>query len=347
VEVAFLAGTDSAVKVIYHVLGASARKEVEVFPFKLSVSSAQDELLANKKPNAQEFPFLAVDDVTKTITIKPGAWKVDRTMVLPAGYRCVATTPLALDITNGAEIISYATLHWKGHEDAAIDVFSTDSSSHGVHVIDAAGMSTLDRVSFRSLTRYTFDQDRSGDVSFHKSDAVISTVLFGGTGATLFDASACSIALDGCRFIGGSDQTEFHFADVTITDCVFQAANDDALSTEGGSLKCKNVVVVGGSGIALKGSRGARIIADDPSIERMATAFEGREGAKLFITGGSVKDVEQVAEAKKKEMRYGPVRIELNKVTITNAKQDFKRGEESIISVDGKTVGEGQAAKGT
>jgi hypothetical protein len=60
-----------------------------------------------------------------------------------------------------------------------------------------------------------------------------------------------------------------------------------------------------------------------------------------------VKDVDLVAEAKKKEMRYGPVRIELNKVTITNAKQEFKKGEASIINVDGKAVGESKASKGT
>lgn len=347
-EVVFLAKEDSATKVIYHVLGASVSKEVEVFPFKMSVSSAQDELLVGMKPNAQEFPFLAVDDVAKTITIKPGAWKVDRSMVLPAGYRCVASAPLELDVVNGAEIISYASLSWKGMDEAYIKVFSTDSSSHGVHVIDAVGTSTLDHVSFHSLTRYKYDQERSGDVSFHNSDAVISDVFFRGTGATLFDASVCSITMSKCWFEGGSDQAEFHFADVNVRETIFQHPSDDAISVEGGAATLKKVGAFGraGSGIGIKGTRAARIIVEGVTIEQMGMGFEGREGSKLFITDGSVKDVELVAEAKKKEMRYGPVRIELNKVTIINAKKDFKKGEESIINVDGKAIGE-KSAGGT
>jgi hypothetical protein len=344
-EVAFLTKDDSATKVIYHVPGASVRKEAEVFPFKLSVSSAQDELLVGMKPNPQEFPFLAVDDVAKTITIKPGAWKVDRTIVLPSGYRCVASAPLELDIVNGAEIISYGSLHWKGMEDAYLKVFSTDSSSHGVHVIDAAGTSTLDRVAFTSLTRYKYDQERSGDVSFHKSDAVISDVFFRGTGATLFDGSVCSITMSKCWFEGGSDQAEFHFADVNVRETIFQHPGDDAVSVEGGAATLKKIGAFGrtGSGVGIKGTRSTRIIAEGVSIEQMGMAFEGREGAKLFITDGRVEGVDLVAEAKKNEMRYGPVRIDLTKVTITNAKQDYKRGEESLINVDGKAVGEGKA----
>ncbi|MBP7513765.1 MAG: CotH kinase family protein [Flavobacteriales bacterium] len=347
-EVAFPAKDDSAAKVIYHVLGASERKELEVFPFKLSISGAQDELLASRKPNAPEFGFLAVDDVARTITIKPGAWKVDRTMVLPAGYRCVASAPLELDIVNGAEIISYAMLDWKGQGDEYVEVFSTDSSSHGVHVIDAVGTSTLDHVSFRSLTRYKYDQERSGDVSFHKSDVTFKDVFFRGTGATLFDASSCTVTMEKCWFEGGSDQAEFHFADVSMREMIFQYPGDDAVSIEGGQVNAKKIAVAGkpGPGIGIKGTRGARLIAEGLTIERMGQAFEGREGSKLFVTDAEVKDVDLVAEAKKKEMRYGPVVIELNKVTITNAKQDFKKGEESIINVDGKKVGE-KSAGGT
>lgn len=340
VEVRFLAQGDSIARIVYHFVGASVRRSLDVFPFVLSVSSAQDDLLVNRSPNPGDFPFLAVDDASRTITIKPGVWVVERTMILPEGYRCVARSPLKLDIVKGAEIISYSSLDWQGQEDAYIEVFSTDSSSHGVHVIDAPGNSMLDHVIFRSLTRYKYDQERSGDVSIHKSDAVISNVQFSGTGATLFDASVCSVSLESCRFIGGSDQTEFHFADVTLTGCDFKAAADDAISSEGGVLRIKQAVVVGGSGIALKGSRGARIIAEAISIERMATAFEGREGAKLDVTKAAIKNVGLIGEAKKKELRYGPVRIELRELTITNAKAEFKRGAESIINVDGKPAGE-------
>ena len=341
-NVAFLTTEDSVAKVIYHVLGSSVRKTVDVFPFKLSVSAAQDELLVGLRPNAAEFPFLVVDEAARTITIKPGVWTIDRTLVLPAGYRCSATAPLRLNLVNGAELISYAALDWRGLEEDAIQVFSADSSSRGVHVIDAVGRSVLGHVAFRSLTRYAYDQPRSGDVSFHRSDAALTDVLFSGTGATLLDASLCTIALSDCRFEGGSDQAEFHFAEVDLRSTTFHHPADDAVSVEGGAIAMQQVGIIGraGSGIAVKGSRHARITANGTTVERMKVAFEGREGAKCYFTAGSVKEVDLVAEAKKHEMRYGPVRMELNKVSITNAKEDYKKGEDSILNVDGKAMEE-------
>lgn len=345
-EVSFLAKEDSASKMIYHVLGSSVHKELDVFPFKLSVSSAQDELLVGFKPNAQEFPFLAMDEVAKTITIKPGAWEVDRTMVLPAGYRCVASGPCKLDITHGAELISYSALAWNGIEDGGIQVFSTDSSSHGVHVIGAAGTSSLAHVEFRSLTRYKYDQDRSGDVSFHSSPVLIDQCWFHGTGTTLLDISTTKTRISSSTFAGGSDQLELHFADATIAGCTFAVAHDDAISCEGGGLSAKGVNIRSAMGIALKGTRAARITLDGFEVLRSGAGFEGREGSKLYVSNGRIEEVDLVAEAKKKEMRYGPVRIDLTKVTITSAKQEFKRGEESIINVDGKVVEE-KSAGGT
>ena len=345
-EVGFLASADSATGVICHVLGASERKEVEVFPFELSVSSAQDGLLVGMKPNAQDFPFLAVDEVSRTITIKPGAWNVDRTMVLPPGYRCVASGPLKLDITHGAELISYSPLAWNGLEDGGIRVFSTDSSSHGVHVIDASGTSSLAHVEFHSLTRYTYDQERSGDVSFHSSPVEIDQCWFHGTGATLLDVSTTTARITSSTFAGGSDQLELHFVNATVNGCTFAAAHDDAVSCEGGSFSGKDLNVRSSSGIAFKGTKAARITVERFEVLRSGSAFEGREGSKLFMSNGKIDAVDRVAEAKKKEMRYGPVRIDLNKVTITNAKAEFKKGEESIINVDGKVVGE-KSAGGT
>ncbi|MBL0043491.1 MAG: CotH kinase family protein [Flavobacteriales bacterium] len=336
-------------EVMYRVLGASRRKMMPVFPFIMSVSAAQDELLAGMKPNPQEFDFLAIDEVSRTITIKPGSWSMGHTLVIPAGYRCTATGPLKLELSNGAEIISYSALQWKGLDEAGIQIFSTDSSSRGVHVIGASDRSVLSYCVFANISRFAYDQPRSGDLSFHKSDATFDHCFFTGTGATLLDASTCAITLTNCRFDHGSDQLETHFAQVSMTDVIFELAKDDAISVEGGIAELNKIGIGGrdGSGVGVKGSKGARITVTNLNLNKMSTAFEGREGAKLSITNARVEEVDQVVEAKKSEMRYGPVRVDLKKVTITNAKSEFKCGAGSSITLDGKKVGETKAAGGT
>ena len=347
VQVVFPVVNDSAVRVVYHILGASEHRTVDVFPFALSASSAQDELLAYQRPNAAEFPFIAIDEPGRTITLKPGSWRVERSLIIPAGYRCVAAAPLKLDLVNGAELISYSPLYWTGLEDAPIEVFSTDSTSRGVHVIDAAAGSTLHRVEFRHLTRYAYDQPRSGDVSFHASPVAITNCWFRGTGSTLLDISIGDARISDCAFGGGSDQLETHFANVQLAQVVFGDAHDDALSAEGGLVNAKAVEVRSARGIAIKAIKGARVQAEEVQVLRSGTGFEGREGARLQVTGLRLDAVERVAEAKKEELRYGPVKIDLTKVQGDVDPARFKCASGSTIRVDGKKVGEGKAVKGT
>jgi CotH kinase protein len=351
VEIAFVGVTrmDSTLNVSCHVLGSSTRRSVDVFPFSLSVSAAQDALLAHKKPNPHEFTFLAVDEAAKTITVKPGAWRMDHTLVLPAGYRCVATGPLRLDLVNGAEIISYASLAWKGLDEAFIDVFSTDSSSHGVHVIGAVAASALSFVAFRDLTRFVEDQDRSADVSFHQSDVVMDHCLFTGNGATLLDASVCALTLTNSNFDHGSDQLETHFVQLQLKNVNFELAADDAFSAEGGVASFEGISIGGGdaSGVGIKGTKGARITVVDMKLDKMEVAFEGREGAKLTIVNAEVEEVVRLAEAKKADMRYGPVRIDMKNVKVSGVKEEDTCGQGSYITLDGKNVGTAKSAKGT
>jgi hypothetical protein len=333
----------------YRVLGAKRRKIMPVFPFSMSTSAMQDRLLAGKGPNPQEFNFVAVDDEARTITIKPGAWTVDRTLVLPKGYRCIARGPLQLDLVKGAEVISYAAVHWRGTEDAPIEILSTDSSSHGVHVIGAETVSLLSYVTFSDLTRYAFEQERSGDVSFHASHVVMEHCLFTGHGATLLDVSSGDLSMSSCRFDHGSDQLKTHFANVKLNGVNFEWAKDDAISVEGGIADLKKISIGGGdgSGVGIKGTKGARITCADLNLDKMSVAFEGREGSKLIISNGRVADVGRLAEAKKAEMRYGPVRIELKNVKVVDVKEEDKCGEGSVITIDGRKMGEAKVAAGT
>ncbi|MBK8497402.1 MAG: hypothetical protein IPL52_00965 [Flavobacteriales bacterium] len=329
------------------VLGASTQREVEVFPHTFSVSADQDRLLRDRTPNAKEFDFLVVDELAKTITIKPGAWKLDRTMVLPSGYRCMAVSPLKLDIVAGAEMISYSRLQWSGSPDMPIIIHSSDSSSHGVHVIDAEGRSQLHRVVFSDLTRYKYDQERSGDVSFHRSAVSFKQCVFAGTGATLLDVSVCAVDLDACRFDHGSDQFESHFAQVTMNDATFELAHDDAISIEGGSAALNKVFIGGGKGIGVKGTKGAHVTATDLHIDRMGKGLEGRQGARMQVSTMDAQEVPVIADAQKREMRYGPVAIELKGLKADATDASYEVGEGSSITLDGKRVGFQKAKEGT
>ena len=127
-----------------------------------------------------------------------------------------------------------------------------------------------------------------------------------------------------------------------------ELAGDDAISVEGGSADLKGIAIGGwdDSGVGVKATKSARVTVSDLDMDVMATAFEGREGARLTVTKADVRTVGLVALAKKKEMRYGPVVIELNNLDIKEAKAEFECGEGSVIKRDGKEVVAEKAKQG-
>ncbi|HRH37378.1 MAG TPA: right-handed parallel beta-helix repeat-containing protein [Flavobacteriales bacterium] len=326
------------------VLGASVKREVEVFPYALR-NGLDVKMGTGDQVDAHLLPFFKFDEDAKTITVLPGAWTLDKTVVLPGDYRCLAIAPLKLNIINGAELISRSPLLWKGEEEMPIEIFSSDSSSHGVHVVGADGMSRLSNVTFSNLSRYKYDQERSGDVTFYQSNATIDHCIFRGTGATLLDASVGTITISGSRFIGASDQLETHYAQVKLDGVRFERAKDDAISVEGGEAKLSKIDIDRIGGVGVKATKLAKVEAQGLSIHDAKTACEGREAAHVHISGSRVDDVELISLAKKREMRYGPVVIELDKVDVKGVKAEHDCGEGSTVKVDGNKVAEEKTAK--
>ena len=320
------------------VLGSSTLRAVEVFPTALVEPEHMDQLLVNHAPNALEFDFLVVNDSARTIHFKSGNWKLTGSLVVPAGYRWYASAPLSVELVDGARIISYSPLEWKGSEEAHIRIFSTDSSSHGVHVIEAPGTSKVSFVDIINLSRFEKGQSRSADLSFHKSNINLSNCNLTGTGNTLLDVSVASATLVDCLFTGGSDQLELHQVRAQVRSCRFDAADDDAMSLEGGVVQMTDVKVRSAVGIGLKVTAGASINGKQVVLEDVGQGIEARDGATLKLSGGSIGAVQEAVKAEKASMRDGAVRVELEKVKVTSGEVIYSCGEGSSIVVDGKQM---------
>ena len=320
------------------VLGASVQKEVEVFPYALPGSEIAQGLVTLKEPNVADFAFLLVDEAAHRIAIREGAWQVDHDMIIPAGYRVVNAGPFTLDLVNGALIISRSPFTLKGNDEQLVLITSSDSTSHGFHVIGAGALSTFERIGFRSLMRYANEQPFTGDVTFHRSDVRMKDCTFEGTGATLLDISGGSATLTACSFAGGSDQIEVHHAALVMNASAFTNASDDAISVVGGSAQLTNVSIDRSHGVALKATTLAQVSSTGTRITDAMLAFEGREGAQLVVEGGMIARVGRIGEVKKSEMRYGPVRLELKRVEVKDAKERFVIGEGSLVIEDGVNV---------
>ena len=326
------------ISLLCRVLGSSKVLETGIFPEALQEPGAMDALLAFEEPNVAHFNFLVVDDSARTIHFRSGKWNLAETLVIPAGYMVHGSAPLEVDLSNGAAIISYSPLALTGNEESHIRVFSSDSSSHGVHVIEAPARSRLAFVDFVHLGRFAEDQVVSGDVSFHKTTVEITQCSFSGRANTLLDVSVGSASLVGCSFTGGSDQLELHHVRGKLRSARFNGAADDALSVEGGVLELRDVDVAGAVGIAVKATAGADVTGTDIHVVGVGQGVEARTGSTVKLTGGNMEAEHVGAETGKASMRDGAARVVLEKVTLRVKEKDTLCGEGSSLVIDGKEM---------
>ena len=326
-------------------LGSAVVRNVPVQAFGLRTVQGLA-MPGQKAATFRSFPFIEVDDHAKVVRIRPGAWTVDRDLVIPSGYTVEALAPLKLSLSKGAELVSRSPLRWVGTEEMPILVTSADSSSLGVHVIDAAGQSRLEHVHFTGLMRYANDQVRPAELSFYRSNVSMEHCRFTGTSATLVDLSLGEAQLRSCRFAGASDQLELHFVRAQVSGSRFDAAKDDAISVEGGGLSIAMSMIVGSRGVGVKASVRAKVDLSGTDLKDLGIGLDGREGASIVMTGGTM-DATKAIYAGKDEMRYGPVTVELKDVDAANAESTSKCGTGSSIVVNGKKISATKAAKGT
>ena len=331
-------------RIIMGFMGSARRKATPVSPFKLNDVRDLD-LATQAPPNVDRFPFLVCDEVARTITFTPGRWTLSERMVLPAGYTVVAMAPLRIELANGAEIVSRSPLRWTGTEERPIVITAPDSSSLGLHVLEAGGRSELDHVRFEGLMRFHADQLRSADVSFHRSPVTISHAVFSGTGTTLLAISEGEVQLRHSTFAGGSDQLEAVHAALQATGLRFLGAADDAVSVHGGGASFTEIVVDGAKGDGMKAAAMAQVELTNATLTRCGTGIEAREGSTVVMRTGRI-DAVQAGHAGKDEVRNGPVRIDLHEVEVPEG-AGFKTGQGSSIMLNGRAVGATKAAEGT
>lgn len=350
-EVRFLTGplNDSLlsdkVELACRFLGSSVVRTVPLQPFGLRTVQSLA-MPGQKAATFRSFPFVDVDDQAQVVRIRPGAWTVDRDLVIPSGYTVEALAPLKLSLSKGAELVSRSPLRWVGNDEMPIVVTSPDSSSLGVHVIEAAGQSRLDHVHFTGLMRYADEQVRPAELSFYRSNVSMEHCRFTGTSAALVDLSLGEAQLRSCTFAGASDQLELHFVRAQVSGSRFDGAKDDAVSVEGGGLSLSLSVIAGARGLGVKATVNAKVTLSSTELKGLGIGLEGREGASIIMTGGML-DATKAIHAGKEEMRYGPVSVELQDVDAPNAETTTKCGAGSSVVLNGKKVGETKAAKGT
>lgn len=324
-------------RISYSVLGASVRKELEVFPYGYLDNVQLPLVTGTNATDLRKMNFLQVNDTERTITILPGNWSIGSDLYLPTGYTVMATSPLRLDLVNGARLISRSPMKWSGLEDLPIVLYSSDQSGGGLIVLDSRGRSTFHRVRFEG-----FGQNKFGTPSIVLQDADVNLKecdLGEARGRDLLLAVRSKIAMERVSFTGGMDQLTLAYCTSLIDKVSALGAGDDALSVKGGSADIKALSVEGALGAGIKLDEYAVVEMVGPQVVAAADAAKVSEGAKLKVSGGSFTSAKgQALDVEREHDRHGPSHVEWENVKVNAPAEPFNIGKGNVVLIDKKEM---------
>lgn len=320
----------------YGVLGASVRKALDVFPHGLYEELPLRPFSTRRAPDMGEHPFVGVDEARRTVFLRSGRWRVHKDLVIPAGYRVEAASPLELDLVEGARIISRSPIILRGSEEVPIRIHSSDGAGSGL-LVNTKGRSEWRHVSLGPMGKAKEGMDAS--VVFQEGEVRMEHVtLFGDTGRTLLMLVRSKTSLRKCGLDGGRDQMVSAFSHTELMDTWASGAGDDAMVVRGGHLKLMDVRVrdAGGTGLKLRMGAWAEVHRGVLSAARHGASLD--EGSVLTMEGGVLRSGEEEVVVKRADEFHGANSVDLNGVRPDGGGIAIRQGDGNVVIVDGRKV---------
>lgn len=302
-------------RLIFQNLGSKIERTAGIVPWKEHYEDIAQANLFRYQPNPERFDFLEVDEAFKTITCKPGVWKLEEPLILPAGYIFKAGPGCRIDLFNHrSKIISYAALHWEGDGDDPVELVSTNLEGEGLIVLNVKDTSVLRNCRFSNLSEPTTRAwGVTGAVNFYDAPVKIYNCAF--TENHCEDALniiKTGFTMDNAVFRNThADAFDGDFVTGEITNSLFVDLGNDAVDVSGSEISLENLTVIN---------------AGDKAVS-------AGEKSQLTIKGAIIKSNEIGIAAKDKSIvEADQVLLENNKLAFTAFQKKSEFGPATIIA---------------
>jgi hypothetical protein len=328
-------------KVDYRLLGTSRVRQETVFPW----SYLDDDFVKNdfirQEPNVHTFDFLVMDEASQVIFIKPGRWNLDRSLIIPKGYRVIAGEDTQLDLSNAATILSYSPLELIGSEDYPIVIQSTDSTGQGFVVINAEQPSILQYIIFDNLANPSHNGwELTGAVTFYESPVRISHTQFvGNRSEDGINIVRSDFTIDKTLFSeASSDAFDADFTKGEIKNSSFVASGNDAIDASGSVIDIQDVFINGAGDKGLSTGENSQVTVTNIEIKNAEIAVASKDISDLTIYNLEISGGEIGFAAYQKKPEFGPASITVDGLEMSGVPIPYLVEPQSKVVVDSVVI---------
>lgn len=328
-------------QICHRVLGMDEIMQAEIFAWPPLDLGLPDADVMRLPPNPEAFNFIRIDDPAKKIYILPGAWRVDRDLILPPGFEVIAESGTVLDLVAGTKILSYSPLSWTGSTDAPVIVRSSDSSGQGLAVIGAKEASFLANVVFENLSHpQGIGWALTGAVTFYESPVGMNHCRFvHNRSEDALNIIRGRFTLNHCYFNQTqSDALDADFTDGTLSHCRFTEIGNDAIDVSGSVLQADYIQIDSAGDKGVSAGENSQLALSDVQIRDTEIAFASKDLSKIDLQEAVILNSKLGFVAYQKKPEFGPAEIVGQRVTMKNVERPYLNERRSQIMIDGRAI---------
>jgi len=230
---------------------------------------------------------------------------------IPENYSVVFEPGSELYFKNKSGIISHSPIFMNGTEQKPV-VISGDSTSQGIHVLQAHEKSFLKWTTFSGLnTLRQSGWSLTGAVTFYESNVNIQHCIF--------EHNHCEDALNIIRsnFTLSESLIQHTFSDGfdgdfckgKITNSTFKNTNNDCIDFSGSTISIQNCKINNAGDKALSGGEKSTIYVRNIRVNKANIGIASKDLSKIKIKSSSFNNINTVYAAYQKKAEYGPASI--------------------------------------
>lgn len=325
----------------YRVPGSKQIAEHDLFNWLPSVLQDPTRVVYHRSMDLESRPFLEINESDKTVTFASGSWEVSRDVVIPEGYTLVAQAGTRIDLRNGARLVSYSPLDFKGTKSNPIIFSSSDKSGKGLVVLEASSRSKLDFVRFEDLA-LAEDDDWAlpGVVTFHRSDVDIQNCFFGNNQSEdSLNIVRSNFTITDSRFENTfGDAFDSDFSDGRVENTRFKNIGNDAIDVSGSEITVRKTTINGAGDKGISVGESSRLEGEFLTIGGTKIGVAVKDHSHFQGTTLTIRNSKVGFALFQKKSEYGPANADVWRTRLDNVNESHWLEEGSTLSWEGTPV---------
>jgi len=325
----------------YKLPGSDQTASTSIYPWSYLNKDFIENDFMIQKSNIEYFDFLEIDESGKTISVTAGQWYIDKSLIIPEGYKVTAGGGTEIYLLNDAKILSYSPFEFIGTKANPIIISSEDSTGQGIIVMSSDQKSLLEYVHFSNLSNpLQGGWELTGAVNFYESPVEIYHCKFmNNSSEDYLNIIRSSFLIDSTSFFDtSSDAVDIDFSDGLIRGSSFANCGNDAVDISGSKVELEDISIKNAGDKGISAGESTQMVGRKIEIKDSVIAVASKDISEVNIEELDIENCNYGLAVYQKKSEFGPSNMSVTGLSMDNIDERYLVEIGSSLIVDDQDI---------